>query len=118
MGVNSLPKTVTRQSRDCNLNPGPSAPESSIQHANHSVTKPTCVVSVNSQSFLSRISRGRKVTGPWLIQIMESDFTKVLPIFNTVLQYKCLSRLVPSLLQDLSFTKSSVITENSAWAIC
>ena len=31
MGVNSLPKTVTRQrrARDCDLNPGPSAPESS-----------------------------------------------------------------------------------------
>ena len=27
--MNSLPKTVTRQRRDCNLNPGPSAPESS-----------------------------------------------------------------------------------------
>jgi len=29
MGVNSVPKTVTRQRRDCNLNPGPSALESS-----------------------------------------------------------------------------------------
>jgi len=29
MGVNSLPKTVTRQRRDCDFNPGPSAPESS-----------------------------------------------------------------------------------------
>ena len=29
MGVNSLPKTVTRQRRGCNLNPGPSVPESS-----------------------------------------------------------------------------------------
>ena len=29
MGVNSLPKTVTRPRRDCDLNPGPSAPESS-----------------------------------------------------------------------------------------
>ena len=29
MGVNSLPKTVTRQRRDCDLNQGPSAPESS-----------------------------------------------------------------------------------------
>ena len=29
MGVNSLPKSVTRQRRDCDLNPGPSAPESS-----------------------------------------------------------------------------------------
>jgi len=27
--VNSLPKTVTRQRRDCALNPGPTAPESS-----------------------------------------------------------------------------------------
>jgi len=29
MGVNSLPKTVSRQRRDCDLNPGRSAPESS-----------------------------------------------------------------------------------------
>jgi len=29
MGVNCLPKTVTRHLRDCDLNPGPSAPESS-----------------------------------------------------------------------------------------
>jgi len=29
MGVNSLLKTVTRQRRDCDLNPGPTAPESS-----------------------------------------------------------------------------------------
>ena len=29
MGVNSLPKTVTRQRRVYNLNPGPTAPESS-----------------------------------------------------------------------------------------
>jgi len=28
-GVNSLPKTVTQQRRDCDLNPGPTAPESS-----------------------------------------------------------------------------------------
>jgi len=30
MGVNSLPTTVTRQRRGCDLNPGPSAPESSM----------------------------------------------------------------------------------------
>jgi len=29
MGVNNLPKTVTRQRRGCDLNTGPSAPESS-----------------------------------------------------------------------------------------
>ena len=28
-GVNSLPETVTRQRHDCDLNPGPSVPESS-----------------------------------------------------------------------------------------
>ena len=30
MGVNSLPKTVTRQRRGCDLNPGPSVPDSSM----------------------------------------------------------------------------------------
>ena len=30
MGVNSLPKTVTRQRRGRDLNPGPTAPESSM----------------------------------------------------------------------------------------
>ena len=30
MGVNSLPETVTRQRRDCDLKPGPSAPESNM----------------------------------------------------------------------------------------
>ena len=33
MGVNSLPETVTRQRRGCDLNPGPSAPESSTLSA-------------------------------------------------------------------------------------
>ena len=37
MGVNSLPKTVTRQRRDCDLNPGPSAPVTTL---NHSATEP------------------------------------------------------------------------------
>jgi len=36
MGVNSLHKTITRQRRGCDMNPGPSAPES--QHANHSLS--------------------------------------------------------------------------------
>ena len=41
MGVNSLPKTVTRQRHGCDLNPGPSAPESSTlttQLPSHPVT--------------------------------------------------------------------------------
>jgi len=39
MGVNSLPKTVTRKRRDCDLNPGPSALESSTLTM-HSATEP------------------------------------------------------------------------------
>ena len=35
MGVNSLPKTVTRQRRNCDLNPGPSAPEFSTLTTRH-----------------------------------------------------------------------------------
>ena len=35
--MNSLPKIVTRQSQDCDLNPGPSAPESS--QSNHSARR-------------------------------------------------------------------------------
>ena len=31
MGVNSLPKTITRQRRGCDLNPDATAPESSTQ---------------------------------------------------------------------------------------
>ena len=33
MGVNSLLETVTRQRRGCDLNPGPSAPESARYHS-------------------------------------------------------------------------------------
>ena len=39
--MNSLPKTVTRQRRDCDLNPGPSAPEFSMLIAKFHYTDPT-----------------------------------------------------------------------------
>jgi len=47
MDVNSLPKTVTRQRRDCDFNPDPkvSAPESSTRLSNlsnHLATEPLC----------------------------------------------------------------------------
>jgi len=39
MGVNSLPKTVTRQHRGCDLGePGPFCAR--VQHANHSANEP------------------------------------------------------------------------------
>ena len=61
MGVNSLPKTVTRQRRDCDFNPGPSAPESSTlttripSHPNvvYSLQMAMVDVDVNGSSLLS-----------------------------------------------------------------
>jgi len=47
MGVNSLPKTVTQQRRDCDLNPGPSAPESSTittQLPSHAREHSNCLI--------------------------------------------------------------------------
>jgi len=38
MGVSSLPKTVTRQRRDCDLNLGPSVPESSTLPSHRPMT--------------------------------------------------------------------------------
>jgi len=50
MDVSSLPKTVTRQRRDCDLNPGPSAPESSTlttRLPSHQITIPGDEISHN-----------------------------------------------------------------------
>jgi len=60
MGVNSLPKTVTRQRRGCDLNPGPSAPESSTlttrlpSHSQKKFLESRFVVSVSSCRLGSR----------------------------------------------------------------
>ena len=35
--MNSLPKTVTRQRRECDLNPGPSAPE--LKRCSYTIVK-------------------------------------------------------------------------------
>jgi len=60
MGVNSLPKTVTRQRRDCDLNPGPSAPDSitlTTRLASHPkcslghVKRSICAPPLSAQSF-------------------------------------------------------------------
>ena len=39
MGVNSLPKTVTRQRHGCDLNPGPSVPKSSTLTTQYKTVK-------------------------------------------------------------------------------
>ena len=53
MGVNSSPKTVTLQRRGCDLNPGPSAPESS-----------TLTTRLPSQP-VGGLSKRKKIRGPW-----------------------------------------------------
>jgi len=55
MGVNSLPKTVTRQRRDYDLNPGSTAPESST------LTTRLPSHSAETDEFLSRTPKLRKV---------------------------------------------------------
>ena len=55
MGVNSLPKTVTRQRRDCDLNPDPSVP-AWVQHANHSATEPPTTIVVRVMLATGRIA--------------------------------------------------------------
>ena len=62
MGVNSLPKTATRQRRDCDLNAGPSAPESSTLTAQ----LPSCGASKISQSYC---------TGQW--PVANSEIVRV-----------------------------------------
>jgi len=48
MGVNSLPKTVTRQRRGCDLNPDPSAPESSTL-TTRLPSHPICTYEINNK---------------------------------------------------------------------
>jgi len=54
--VNSLPETVTRQRRDCDLNPGPSAPESSTLTTRFIVKFPVIVLVVYVA--ISLVNRG------------------------------------------------------------
>jgi len=56
MGVNSLLKTVTRQRHDCDLNPGPSAPQSSTittRLLSHPVLLPTQEIPENLSCSIS-----------------------------------------------------------------
>ena len=57
MGVNSLPKTVTRQRRDCDLNPGPSAPESSTL----TTRLPSQPSKIYGSSFIEQLSQVKRV---------------------------------------------------------
>ena len=71
--MNSLPKTVTRQRRDCDLNPGPTAPESSTlttrlpSHPNmdtHFIFKQLLLISASKVHF--RVGVGEDQSGRFL----------------------------------------------------
>jgi len=55
MGVNSLPKTVTRQRRGCGLNSGPSAPEFTTL-TTRLPSHPECTARPNKQHMIRRSS--------------------------------------------------------------
>jgi len=62
MGVSSLPKTVTRQRRECDLNPGPSAPESSTLTTRLPTTLRKRAPSYYSDRLAKRVDTARAVT--------------------------------------------------------
>ena len=70
MGVNSLPKTVTRQRRGCNLNPGPSAPESSTL----TTRLPSHPIQCNTDKLLIHVLD--KVVSGWL-QVSQFDLRRI-----------------------------------------
>ena len=58
MGVNSLPKTVTRQRRGCDLNSGPSAPKSSSGFMTHVTCRLTARTGISSGTLRLPIEYG------------------------------------------------------------
>ena len=63
MGVNSLPKTVTRQRRGCDLNPGPTAPESSTLRYDTIRYDTRCYFNVRSKADMNRLNLLHGVKG-------------------------------------------------------
>ena len=64
--MNSLPKTVIRQRRDCDLNPGPSAPESSTL-TTRLPSHPTCtrgIRIVSTYRAVERYTKRRAIANP------------------------------------------------------
>jgi len=60
MGVNSLPKTVTRQRRDCDLNPGPKFSTRAAVHTYSSSRIPFREPELSSVQFMCCERAGKK----------------------------------------------------------
>jgi len=61
--VNSLPKTITRQRRSCDLNPGPSAPESGTLTTRQSGVVANSVHTADADATNSTVSTRRVGSG-------------------------------------------------------
>jgi len=87
MGVNSLTKTVTRQRRGCDLNPGPSAPESSTlttrlpSHLRYSSLTNMYNFQICFRPELVDVKCTQKSVA-WL-DISDVDFAICLPLYST-----------------------------------
>ena len=68
MSVNSLPKTVTRQRRDCDLNLGPTAPESSTLTTRLPSQYPRGII-IRQQVAAVLTAKGRIAIAPWRISL-------------------------------------------------
>ena len=68
--MNSLPKTVTRQGRDCDFDPGPSAPESSTltTRLDYRATRASTVGYVGAK--ISQVSPSSIVTASGLLKVV------------------------------------------------
>ena len=74
MGVNSLPKTVTRQRRGCDLNPGPFC--AWVQHANHSATEPpTREIVIIISLCVYRVACNIKLSTVFVACVMQTECT-------------------------------------------
>jgi len=79
MGVNSLPKTVMRQRRGCDLNPGHTAPESSTLIAKFHYTDTDTDTDPNGpartqRSFAAKKSVSVSVSGPCRASVVEFSY--------------------------------------------
>jgi len=78
MGVNSLPKTVTRQRRGCALSPGPSAPQSSTL-ATRLPSHPTCILRTEIVTYRCYVN--------WQISVLAWTYCQQISNCTPVLTY-------------------------------
>jgi len=68
VGVNSLPKSVTRQRHRCNLNSGPSTPESSTL-----TTRLPCLIVVESKYYRLNSDCATQAVSPAMFHLHDKD---------------------------------------------